>query len=152
MNGLESRRPAAGQHWNAAAYAQNGRFVAEFGASLIEWLQPRSGERLLDLGCGDGALSLQLAEAGGVVVGLDASEELVACAVARGLDARLGDGHALGFTGEFDAVFSNAALHWMKTGPDPGPPRLASPPEPGRPFRGQILPRGHLPPECAPVA
>jgi trans-aconitate methyltransferase len=117
MNAPEMK-PAAGQLWNAAAYARNGRFVAEFGASLIDWLQPLAGERLLDLGCGDGALTAQLAEAGCTVMGLDASVELVAAARTRGIDARLGDGHALSFNAEFDAVFSNAALHWMKSDPD----------------------------------
>lgn len=111
-------KPAAGQHWNAAAYARNGRFVAEFGASLIDWLQPVAGERLLDLGCGDGALTAQLAESGAQVVGVDASVELVAAARQRGIDARLIDAHALPFDAEFDAVFSNAALHWMKCDPD----------------------------------
>ncbi|GAC1626428.1 MAG: class I SAM-dependent methyltransferase [Nevskia sp.] len=111
-------RPVAGQLWNAAAYARNGRFVAEFGAALIDWLQPQAGERLLDLGCGDGALTAQLAEAGCAVVGLDASVELVAAARTRGIEVRLGDGHALPFAAEFDAVFSNAALHWMKQDPD----------------------------------
>lgn len=111
-------RPAAGQVWDAAAYARNGRFVAEFGASLIDWLQPVPGERLLDLGCGDGALTAQLAQGRVTVVGVDASAELVAAACQRGLDARIGDGHALAFNREFDAVFSNAALHWMKADPD----------------------------------
>lgn len=111
-------KPAAGQVWNAAAYARNGRFVAEFGASLIDWLQPQAGERVLDLGCGDGALTEQIGEGGAVVTGLDASVELVTAARARGVDARLGDGQALVLDGEFDAVFSNAALHWMKDDPD----------------------------------
>jgi SAM-dependent methyltransferase len=76
-------------------------------------LAPQPGERILDLGCGDGTLTARIAQSGARVIGLDASPELVAAAVAKGLDARLGDGRALGFSGEFDAVFSNAALHWM---------------------------------------
>src|SRR5690606_32972475 len=70
-------------------------------------------ERILDLGCGDGALSARIAEAGAQLVAVDSSDVLLAAARARGLDARLMDAQSLTFAGEFDAVFSNAALHWM---------------------------------------
>jgi SAM-dependent methyltransferase len=109
--------PVAGQRWNAADYANHAGFVPALGAPALELLAPRAGERILDLGCGDGALTEKIAASGASVVGADASPELVAAAVARGLDARVLDGHALPFAGEFDAVFSNAALHWMR-GPD----------------------------------
>jgi trans-aconitate methyltransferase len=117
MNTLETS-PAAGQQWNAGDYARHGRFVAELGVSLLSWLKPATGERILDLGCGDGALTADIAAHGASVIGVDASPELVAAAVARGLDVRLGDGQSLSFESEFDAVFSNAALHWMKRDPD----------------------------------
>jgi SAM-dependent methyltransferase len=81
---------------------------------VVALLAPRPGERILDLGCGDGALTQTLAALGCTVTGVDASPELVEAARRRGLDARLMDGHALTFDGEFDAVFSNAALHWMQ--------------------------------------
>jgi trans-aconitate methyltransferase len=81
---------------------------------VIGLLAPRPGERILDLGCGDGALTVTLAERGCTVVGVDASPEMVEAARARGTDARLVDGRSLSFDREFDAVFSNAALHWMK--------------------------------------
>jgi SAM-dependent methyltransferase len=77
-------------------------------------LAPRPGERILDLGCGEGALTARLAEAGATVVGVDASEAMVTAARARGLDARVMDGSRLPFADEFDVVFSNAALHWMR--------------------------------------
>ncbi|NKF24302.1 class I SAM-dependent methyltransferase [Solimonas marina] len=109
---------AAGQTWNADAYARNGRFVADLAASLVDWLAPQAGERMLDLGCGDGALTQKLVDAGAVVTGADASPELVAAARERGLDAQVVDGQALAFEDAFDAVFSNAALHWMKRDPD----------------------------------
>jgi len=114
----ESARPAAGQLWNAAAYARNGRFVADLGASLLDWLAPQAGERILDLGCGDGVLTQCIAEFGCDVTGADASAELVAAARELGVDALIVDGQALTFAREFDAVFSNAALHWMKRDPD----------------------------------
>ncbi len=87
--------------------------MPQLGEPVLELLAPQPGERILDLGCGNGTLTARISQLGAHVVGLDASPELVAAAVAKGLDARLGDGRALGFSGEFDAVFSNAALHWM---------------------------------------
>ena len=101
------------QRWDARGYAENARFVADLGMPVVDLLAPRPGERILDLGCGDGVLTEKLAAAGCDVVGADASAELVNAARARGLDARLINGEALDFDGEFDAVFSNAALHWM---------------------------------------
>ncbi|MDX2263707.1 MAG: class I SAM-dependent methyltransferase [Hyphomicrobiales bacterium] len=101
------------QTWTADGYERNARFVSDLGGEILGWLAPRPGERILDLGCGDGALTARLAAAGAQVVGVDASDDLLRAARARGLDARLMDGQALAFSTEFDAVFSNAALHWM---------------------------------------
>ena len=105
----------SGQVWSAAGYETNARFVADYGADLLspEWFEPRPGQQVLDLGCGDGALTEKIAAAGAKVVGVDASEAFVEAARSRGLDARLGDGMALAFEGEFDVVFTNAAIHWM---------------------------------------
>ncbi len=102
------------QRWNPTAYARHAGFVPVNGESLIEWLAPRPGERVLDLGCGDGRLTLKLVEAGCEVVAVDSSPEQIAAARAVGLDARVIDGARLPFAAEFDGVFSNAALHWMK--------------------------------------
>ena len=102
--------------WSAAGYAANARFVADLGAEVVDLLAPRAGERILDLGCGDGALTAKLVAAGAAVVGVDGSPDMVRAARALGLDARVMDGQRLEFGPEFDAVFSNAALHWMANG------------------------------------
>lgn len=102
------------QSWNPERYARNARFVAELGMPVFELLAPQSGERVLDIGCGDGALTKKLVEAGCQVVGIDGSAEQVEAAKRLGIDARVMDAHCLDFENEFDAVFSNAALHWMK--------------------------------------
>ncbi len=101
------------QHWDPARYARDARFVAELGAPLLDLLAPEPGEAILDLGCGDGALTEKIVARGCRVIGLDSSSEQVAAARALGLDVRVADGQKLTFDGEFDAVFSNAALHWM---------------------------------------
>lgn len=102
------------QRWSPEGYDRNARFVSDLGAAVLDLLDPQPGERILDLGCGDGALTLQLIARGARVVGVDASPEFVAAARARGIDARVGDGEELAFDAAFDAVFSNAALHWMR--------------------------------------
>jgi trans-aconitate methyltransferase len=102
------------QQWNPQRYAKNARFVSDLGEPVIQLLSPKPGERVLDLGCGDGVLTEKLIDAGCIVVAVDDSPEQVAAAQARGLDARVGKAESLSFSGEFDAVFSNAALHWVK--------------------------------------
>jgi trans-aconitate methyltransferase len=101
------------QTWSPSGYAQHAGFVPALGAGILEKLAPTAGERILDLGCGDGTLTERLVERGADVVGIDGSPEMVAAACARGLDARLMDATSLTFDAEFDAVFSNAVLHWI---------------------------------------
>ena len=101
---------AAEQHWSASRYAETAHFVPALGAPVLELLAPCAGERILDLGCGDGVLTEKIVAAGADVV---AAPDMVAAARSRGIDARLMQGQCLTFHQEFDAVFSNAALHWM---------------------------------------
>jgi SAM-dependent methyltransferase len=101
------------QTWDPARYERNARFVSDLGAPVVDLLAPVAGERILDLGCGDGVIAAELAARGCEVVGVDASAAQVEATRARGVDARVVDGHRLDFDSEFDAVFSNAAMHWM---------------------------------------
>ena len=105
--------PASTSDWDAADYARVGGFVAALGQAALDLLDPRPGEHILDVGCGDGTLTLKIREAGASVVGIDNSESMIAAARAKGLDARLMDAAELKFTEAFDAVFSNATLHWI---------------------------------------
>ena len=111
---------STGQTWNTAAYATHGRFVANLATGVVDLLAPQPGERILDLGCGDGALTEALAATGAIVTGVDASSALVEAARARSLDSASGfhvdhqNATALTYNNQFNAVFSNAALHWIR--------------------------------------
>ena len=100
--------------WDPQAYAKNARFVADLAQPLLELLAPQHGELIMDLGCGDGALTEKIAARGASVLGTDASIEQARAAKDRGLLVAVVDGHHLCLKPNFDAVFSNAALHWMK--------------------------------------
>jgi trans-aconitate methyltransferase len=107
--------------WNPEQYAKHARFVSDLGAPVIQLLAPKAGERILDLGCGDGALTAKLAATGCQVTGIDASPEQIEAAKRLGLGAHVGRGEdvrSLFAPGIFDAVFSNAALHWMRRADD----------------------------------
>jgi trans-aconitate methyltransferase len=99
--------------WNAEHYAANARFVADLAEPLVDLLAPQPGEDILDLGCGDGALTEAIARRGANVLGVDGSLDMVRAAQARDLQALWMDGQHLALDRTFDAVFSNAALHWM---------------------------------------
>jgi len=102
--------------WDAARYQDQRSFVWRFGASLLESLKPQAGERILDVGCGTGQLTAEIARSGATVTGLDKSAEMLAEARKNYPDLQfvLGDAAGFQFPEPFDAVFSNAALHWVK--------------------------------------
>ncbi|MCP1335673.1 class I SAM-dependent methyltransferase [Futiania mangrovi] len=99
--------------WSAEDYAANARFVSDLAAPLVDLLDPKAEERILDIGCGDGVLTQKIVARGAEVLGLDASPDMVSATRALGIPAEIGNAMKLTFEGEFDAVFSNAALHWM---------------------------------------
>ena len=105
------------QKWLPDKYQKNANFVSELGISLIDLLEPKKGEYVLDLGCGDGTLMKKLTQSGCQVVGVDSSPEMIDVTREKGFDAYVMNGEDLNFSTQFDAVFSNAALHWM-TNPD----------------------------------
>jgi trans-aconitate methyltransferase len=100
--------------WDARRYNTNARFVSDLGAPLLALLAPQPGERILDLGCGDGALTAKLVESGASVLGVDSSSSMVQAARAFGLDAIEADMHSLSLDQSFDVVFTNAVLHWTR--------------------------------------
>ncbi len=103
------------QTWDPQAYERNGAFVHGLAEGVLEWLNPQKGEFILDLGCGDGQLTHRLIATGAHVLGVDASAEMVAAARERGIEAEQANAELLPFhDGTFDAVFSNAALHWVR--------------------------------------
>jgi SAM-dependent methyltransferase len=102
------------QTWSAEGYDKHARFVSDLGMPVFQLLDPRPGERILDLGCGDGALTRKLVEQGCRALGIDSSPDMIKAARALGLDASVQNAYEMDFREEFDAVFSNAVLHWLK--------------------------------------
>ena len=105
-----------GNRWDSALYDSKHSFVSHFGEEMIALLAPQVGERILDLGCGTGHLAHKIAGYGATVIGMDHSPAMIAQAQQHypELTFLVGDGEDFTFDAPFDAVFSNAALHWMK--------------------------------------
>jgi SAM-dependent methyltransferase len=113
LNQPAAQTPASTSKWDAADYARVGSFVAELGAAALDLLDPQPGERILDVGCGEGTLTQKMLARGATVLGIDNSPEMVAAARAKGVDALLLPVEEMQFFAEFDAAFSNATLHWV---------------------------------------
>lgn len=120
------------QHWDAACYDRQHSYVYQYGADLLPWLDPRPGERILDAGCGTGQLTARIAETGAVVHGIDHSPDMIAQARAAfpALSFAVADLTTFTVTEPYDAVFSNAVLHWVKDA-DAAARRLADALAPG---------------------
>ena len=103
------------QNWNTSSYDQTHGFVARLGEGVVELLNPQPDETILDLGCGTGHLSAHIAQQSSHVVGLDPSAEMLQAARANYPDGdfRAADARDFSFPERFDAVFTNAVLHWI---------------------------------------
>lgn len=117
---MEQTQPRpTGQNWNAEAYATSGRFVAKLASDVVTLLSPQAGECILDIGCGDGALTEQIAASGAAVTGIDNAPSMLEAARKRmhssptPFNVALHSADSLPYKEEFDAIFSNAALHWL---------------------------------------
>jgi trans-aconitate 2-methyltransferase len=130
--------------WNAGLYNASHSFVWKFGAALLELLEPKPGERILDLGCGTGALTAQIAAAGAEVVGIDGSPQMIDQARRSFPDLRFetGDARTFALDGKFDAVFSNAVLHWVKE-PEQAVSRIRTALKPGGRFVAEFGGKGN---------
>ena len=131
--------------WDAARYDSCGTFVWEHGADLVEMLAPRSRDRVLDVGCGTGHLTARIAESGADVLGIDASESMVLQARSNYPHLRFEvlDALAMKLGPEFDAVFSNAVLHWI-TEPDVAASGIFNALKPGGRFVAEFGGRGNI--------
>ncbi len=124
MPTTEQPKPT-GQTWNPDNYATHGRFVAKLATAVVALLAPQPGEHILDIGCGDGALTEQLAATGAILTGVDASPTMAAAARARSVNSARGfevahhPAESLPYESQFDAAFSNAALHWIPEATQP---------------------------------
>jgi 2-isopropylmalate synthase len=102
------------QKWSPEAYHHAGSFVPDLAGDLINDLNPKPNEKILDLGCGNGVLTKKILRSTKNVIGIDSSDAMVQAAKKIGIDSYLIDGEAIPFRNVFDAVFSNAALHWIQ--------------------------------------
>lgn len=129
--------------WKPNDYAQNARFVATLGLPVVDLLGEIEGLDVLDLGCGDGVLTEELIRRGAKTTGVDSSEAMVTAARSRGIDARVMDATALTWDKAFDAVFTNATLHWVKP-PEAAIGGVARALRPGGRFVGEFGGHGNV--------
>ncbi|AXX92281.1 SAM-dependent methyltransferase [Malaciobacter molluscorum LMG 25693] len=101
-------------NWNANKYKKHANFVSNLALPVVELLNPKEGEKILDLGCGEGTLALEIKKSGAEVIGVDLSENMVEKTKSKGIEASVKSVTSLDFQNQFDAVFSNAVLHWVK--------------------------------------
>ena len=131
--------------WDVERYEARHGYVWNFGRGVIDWLDPRAGESILDLGCGSGQLTAEIAEKGATVVGIDSAPSMVAQSRINypALRFQLADATALPFDAEFDAVFSNAVLHWVRP-PEAAAQHIAKALKPGGRFVCEFGGKGNV--------
>ncbi|MGE5191659.1 MAG: class I SAM-dependent methyltransferase [Deltaproteobacteria bacterium] len=136
--------PSSAPAWTPNHYDQSHSFVWKLGAALLELLEPKPGERILDLGCGTGPLTAQIAAAGAEVVGIDSSPEMIDQARRSfpQLYFDVADARTFSLSEQFDAVFSNAVLHWVKE-PELAVSRIRAALKPGGRFVAEFGGRGN---------
>lgn len=102
--------------WNANLYDGKLSVVTKYGEDVLTWLKPSEGERILDVGCGTGALTAEIAKSGAEAIGYDASPEMIDKAREQypGVNYEVVNCESFRVETPFDAAFSNAALHWMR--------------------------------------
>ena len=102
--------------WNVDLYNEKHGFVHQYGSQLVDLLHPTAGEHILDLGCGSGQLTNKISESSAKVVGIDSSEEMIQASqeLFPNLEFYHMDAQSFAFEQSFDAIFSNAVLHWVK--------------------------------------
>ena len=102
------------QNWSATDYKTHAGFVPQYGLAVLDLLDPQPHETILDIGCGNGTLTEEIAKRCAQVIGVDSAPELLKAATSKGLHVYNMDAQKLEMYERFDAVFSNAAIHWMK--------------------------------------
>src|SRR6476469_7915884 len=109
--------PSGARHdsWDAGKYDATVSFVTKLGSGVFDLLNPQAGERILDVGCGTGHLTARIADAGATAAGVDSSPSMIAQAASSypTIQFVVADAQTVDLGGPYDAVFSNAALHWM---------------------------------------
>ncbi|HVX49688.1 MAG TPA: methyltransferase domain-containing protein [Chitinophagaceae bacterium] len=116
MQNIRNTGPQFEDSWNASLYDDRHGFVSKYGEDVVGWLSPQEGERVLDLGCGTGYLANYISGYGAQVTGIDKSQDMLEKARASypALAFKEADATDFHFDQKFDAIFSNAVLHWVK--------------------------------------
>lgn len=133
------------REWNADLYDSKHAFVWQLSAGVFELLDPKPGERVLDLGCGTGHLTARIAAVGAHVLGIDSSPAMIEGARKSypGIEFEVKDARTFRFDAPFDAVFSNAALHWIKE-PEQVVDRVSQALRPGGRFVAEMGGKGNV--------